>query len=182
MLQQDVYISQKKVQKNIILCSFLFLSFLGGLWYVSGSFFTQDDYEPALVLILLPCLVIIFSKLLKEIRFLSNTSPFTTVLNEGVVFYEDHFDQIGLVKWKDIEHCDDFSINNFFHEHYLMVYVKNPEYYSSRIKDKKQLSQYFRASKNNQNALLWVETKRLDLDVIEIKKIFFQMIEANKKN
>jgi hypothetical protein len=63
-----------------------------------------------------------------------------------------------------------------------MVYVKNPEYYSSRIKDKKQLSQYFRASKNNQNALLWVETKRLDLDVIEIKKIFFQMIEANKKN
>lgn len=81
MLQQDVYISQKKVQKNIILCSFLFLSFLGGLWYVSGSFFTQDDYEPALVLILLPCLVIIFSKLLKEIRFLSNTSPFITVLN-----------------------------------------------------------------------------------------------------
>lgn len=80
MLQHNIPLHLKKVEKNIILCTFLFLSFSGELWFLTDFLFTSDNYNLALVLIVLLSLI--------------------TFLNETFVFYGNYFDQMNLVKWK----------------------------------------------------------------------------------
>lgn len=182
MLKQNFYVSRKKVRRHIALCLFFIIPLLWAIWSTSGHFFTEENFEFPMTVIVLFSLIVISVKLLKEIRYLANRMPFITLSNEGIIFDGKYFDQIGLVEWKNIEGCVDCAEKNFFMENYLLVFARNPEFYNERIEDAKQRAAYLKESKNKEYALLWMEISRLDLDIVVVKKRIFQMIEANKKH
>nr|WP_199002239.1 hypothetical protein [Flavobacterium sp. ASV13] len=181
MQTQNIYISKKKVRNNIIAYSFFILFFLWGFWYGTGKFFTEDFYYPSMILLMPFCVFAMLIVLIKEIRFLSKNTPFITLSDEGIRFYGKYPDQIGVLKWEDTERCADININGFLSENYLIVYANNPLNYTQKIKEGLQRHRYFKNSKKTENALLWVETRRLNCNLIELKKQIFQMIDANKK-
>ena len=65
-------------------------------------------------------------------------------------------------------------------ERKMVLYVRNPDSYLSRITDAKKRERFLKASKANLNSLVWVEMGKVGYERNAFKQFILDKIEKNK--
>lgn len=168
----NIYINKKTIRKKIILYIAGFFFFIMCFLIGITPCYPGDGPDPRIVFMLLGAIFMIVL-IIRQIIVYNKKTPLVTIDQFGIQVFEPPLHELGLVRWADITGCSELALDSNRRE--LILYVKDPSVYVSKIKRKRKHRKYMEAFKNHNQGLLWIETSRLNYD----RTLFKTMITDN---
>ncbi|RUT69923.1 hypothetical protein D0817_12050 [Flavobacterium cupreum] len=149
---------------------FLFLS-IYFFWHGSGHLFTEEYYDPEILIIGLTGTVFLTILLHRYIKILQLNNGFAQLSDSGIEFFEKKYSGIGLVPWNDIKgYCEDKMI--------LHIQAKKSDVFINKITDIRTRKKAIKKNIGN-NVLFSLNLTIIDCDEVTLKKILHKKIEEN---
>lgn len=179
-LPQKIYINKQKLKKESIIYGILTLLCLFGFWYGTGKFFTEDYYYPKLVIFMPICFIILLIETIQKYKATSNNDALFFISEKGFEIFDKDYTGIGLIPWSEITGCSENETGNSYYAKIklLSINVKNPLAYLAKMKNNSRRKKIIKFNdKNKINSIYSIESANLKVDITQLKKIIYQMVE-----
>lgn len=168
-LPHTFYMSKKFFMKTLATTVFLMILSVVVFWFGSGKLFTED-YYPAAVLACPLLFIISVAWLVIDAREYLGKKPYAEISMGGIQLFNGVYKEIGIVPWREVISYREMAAENSQKGRRLYFYTSYPERFTDKISSEKKRKLFKKTMSNNGDAVLMIETNRLDCDVTELKK------------
>lgn len=181
-LPQKIYINKQKLKQESIIYGILTLSCLFGFWYGTGKFFTEDYYYPKMVILMPICFIILLIETIKKYKTASNNDPLFSFSEKGIELFDKDYTGINLIPWSEITGCSENETGSSYFGSakmkLLSINVKKPLIYLGKMKNNSRRKKIIKFNdKNKINSIYNIESVNLGIDITQLKRTIYQMVE-----
>lgn len=168
-LPHTFYMSKKFFMKTLATTVFLMVLSVVVFWFGSGKLFTED-YYPAAVLACPLLFIISVAWLIIDAREYLGEKPYAEISAAGIQLFNGVYKEIGIVPWREITGYREMAAANSQRGRRLYFYARYPEHFTDKISSEKKRNLFKKTMSGNGEAVLMIETSRLDCDITGLKK------------
>lgn len=181
-LPQKIYINKQKLKQESIIYGILTLSCLFGFWYGTGKFFTEDYYYPKMVILMPICFIILLIETIKKYKTASNNDPLFSFSEKGIELFDKDYTGINMIPWSEITGCSENETGGSYFGSakmkLLSINVKKPLVYLGKMKNNSRRKKIIKFNdKNKINSVYNIESVNLGVDITQLKRTIYQMVE-----
>lgn len=178
-LPQTFYMSKKYFRDTALLTGGLALLSILLFWWGSGYFFTKDYYYPKAILGSIALFILVAIVFVKDARDYYLRKPYVTFSEEGITMHGKTEKMIGLVSWKEIARFSEMAQPNSKTGRRYYFHTQNPTAILNRIQKSSARKSFAKRLTINGDAVLIIESNRLDCDLTDLKQTIHQHLSSN---